>query len=51
MVTQVPGEVLTSVEKSLVERVGRGEWLDLAAADETVDEAAMRSWGIPGPAG
>jgi hypothetical protein len=34
---------LTSVERSLVERVGRGEWLDLAAEDEAVDEAAMRS--------
>ncbi len=45
MVTQVPGGGLTSVEQSLVERVGRGEWLDLAAGDEAVDEAAMRSWG------
>jgi hypothetical protein len=36
---------LTSVEQSLVEYVGRGEWLDLAADDEAVDEAAMRSWG------
>ena len=32
-------------QQTLVERVGRGEWLDLAAGDETVDEAAMRSWG------
>lgn len=45
MATQVPGEGLTSVEQSLVERAGRGEWLDLAADDEAVDEAAMRSWG------
>jgi hypothetical protein len=36
---------LTSVEQSLVEHVGRGEWLDLAVGDEAVDEAAMRSWG------
>jgi hypothetical protein len=33
------------VEQSLVEHVGRGEWLDLAIDDEAVDEAAMRSWG------
>ncbi len=45
MVTQVPGRQLTSVEQSLVEHVDRGEWLDLAAGDEAVDEAAMRSWG------
>ncbi|MGE5136763.1 MAG: hypothetical protein ACM32E_28185 [Gemmatimonadota bacterium] len=45
MVTQVPHEGLTSVEQSLVEHVGRGEWLDLTADDEVVDEAAMRSWG------
>lgn len=38
----MPGGELTSVEKSLVEYAGRGEWLDLAA----VDEAAMRSWGV-----
>jgi hypothetical protein len=43
--TQVPGGELTSVEQSLVEYVGRGEWLDLAADDAAVDEAAMRSWG------
>jgi hypothetical protein len=36
---------LTSVEQSLVEYVGRGELLDLAAEDRTADEAAMRSWG------
>ncbi len=41
MVTQVPSGELTSVEQSLVEHVGRGELLDLAADDE----AAMRSWG------
>jgi hypothetical protein len=45
VVTQVPSGELTSVEQSLVEHVGRGEWLDLAAADEVADEAAMRSWG------
>jgi hypothetical protein len=45
VVTQVPSGELTSVEQSLVEHVGRGEWLDLAADDEAVDEAAMRSWG------
>jgi hypothetical protein len=42
---QVPSGGLTPVEKSLVEHVCRGEWLDLAAGDEVVDEAAMRSWG------
>jgi hypothetical protein len=45
VVTQVPSE-LTSVEKSLVEHVLRGELLDLADGDEAVDEPAMRSWGI-----
>jgi hypothetical protein len=45
VVTQVPTEELTSVEQSLVAHVGRGEWLDLAADDEGIDEAAMRSWG------
>ena len=33
------------MEQALVEHVRRGEWLDLAADDEAVDEAAMRSWG------
>ena len=33
------------MEQSLVEHVSRGEWLDLAAEDQAVDEAAMRSWG------
>jgi hypothetical protein len=45
VVTQVPAGGLTSLEQSLVEHVGRGEWLDLVAEDEAVDEAAMRSWG------
>jgi hypothetical protein len=45
VVTQLPHGGLTSVEQSLVEHVGRGDWLDLAAEDEAVDEAAMRSWG------
>lgn len=45
MLTQVPDGELTSVEQSLVEHVSRGEWLDLAAHDGAVDEAAMRSWG------
>ncbi len=45
MVTQVPSGELTSVEQSLVEHVDRGEWLDLAADNKAVDEAAMRSWG------
>ena len=45
MTAQVPSGGLTLVEKSLVEHVCRGEWLDLAADDEVVDEAAMRSWG------
>jgi hypothetical protein len=35
---------LTSVEVSLVEHVVRGEWLDLAAGNEAVEKAAMRSW-------
>jgi hypothetical protein len=42
---QVPSGGLTPLEQSLIEHVGRGEWLDLAAGDEVVDEAAMRSWG------
>jgi hypothetical protein len=45
VVTQVSSGGLTSVEQSLVEHVSRGEWLDLAADDEAVDESAMRSWG------
>jgi hypothetical protein len=45
VVTQVSDGALTSVEQSLVEHVGHGEWLDLAADDEVIDEAAMRSWG------
>jgi hypothetical protein len=45
VVAQVSHGGLTSVERSLVEHAGRGEWLDLAAGDEAVDEAAMRSWG------
>ena len=45
MVTQVPYGSLTSVEQSLVGHVSRGEWLDLAADDEVVDQAAMQSWG------
>jgi hypothetical protein len=35
---------LTSVEQSLVERVGRGEKLDLAEG-EAVDKDTMRLWG------
>jgi hypothetical protein len=42
VVTQVPSEGL---EQSLVGHVARGEWLDLTAHDEAVDEATMRSWG------
>jgi hypothetical protein len=45
VVTQVPSGELTSVELSLVEHVCLGERLDLAASNEAVDEAAMRSWG------
>ena len=45
MVTQAPCGGLTPVEQSLVDHVRRGEQLDLAANDEVVDEAAMRSWG------
>jgi hypothetical protein len=33
------------MEQSLVEHVCSGELLDLAADDEAVDKAAMRSWG------
>jgi hypothetical protein len=40
----MPSDELTSVEQALVEHVGRGEWLDLAADGEAVDAAAMRSW-------
>ena len=45
MVTQVSYGGLTSAEQSLVEHVDCGEWLDLAAGDEAVDDTAMRSWG------
>ena len=45
MVTQVPGGGLTPAEQSLADHVTRGEQLDLAAKDEVIDEAAMRSWG------
>ena len=45
MVTQVPSGELTSVEQLLVQHVCLGERLDLTAHDETVDDAAMRSWG------
>jgi hypothetical protein len=45
VVTQLPHGGLTSVEQSLVEHVGRGDWLDLAGEGEAVDEAAMRAWG------
>jgi hypothetical protein len=47
VLTHVPRGDLTSVERSLVEHVSRGEWLDLRAGDDAVDEAAMRSWGEP----
>jgi hypothetical protein len=50
VVTQVPEGGLTSVEQSLVEAVGRGEWLDLiprVPGGKTVDESTMRSWGPP----
>jgi len=44
MVTQTTDEAsLTDVEQALVDHVTRGELLDLAA-DEPVDEAAMRTW-------
>ena len=46
MATKAPvGGELTSVEQSLVDHVMSGESLDLAAEDEEIDEAAMRSWG------
>ena len=45
MVTQVPSGGLTSVEQALIDHVACGEWLDVAADDEVIDEAAMRSWG------
>ncbi len=44
MVTQIPPEGLTPVEQSLVEHVGRGEWLDLTARGEAINLPAMRSW-------
>jgi len=44
MITKTSGEAsLTDVEQALVDHVTRGELLDLAA-DEPVDEAAMRTW-------
>jgi hypothetical protein len=45
VVTQAHDEGLTSVEQSLVEHIVRGEWLNLAAGDDAIDEATMRSWG------
>ena len=45
MVTQASCGGLTPAEESLVDHVRRGEELDLAADNEAVDEAAMRSWG------
>ena len=45
MVTQAPCGELTPVEQSLVDHLHQGERLDLAAKDEVIDEAAMRSWG------
>jgi hypothetical protein len=45
MVTETAGGgSLTDIEQRLVDHVTRGKPLDLAA-DEPVDEAAMRSWG------
>ena len=51
VVTRVSSGELTSVEQSLVERVGCGKLLDLVAEGEAVDATAMRSWGSPGPSG
>ena len=45
MVTQVPEGGLTSVEQALADHVRSGEWLDLAADDEVVDQKSMGSWG------
>jgi len=45
VIAQAPGGDLTLVEQSLVEHVCLGKRLDLAASGETVDMAAMRSWG------
>lgn len=45
MVTQLLHEELSPLKQALVEHVGRGELLDLAADGEVVDETAMRSWG------
>ena len=45
MVTKSPGGGWTPVEKSLIDHVSRGEWLDLAAHGEVSDKAAMWSWG------
>jgi hypothetical protein len=54
---EVVGE-LTAVQRELIERAARGEWLNLLAPDEALDagafgdvkEAMMRSWGESGPA-
>ena len=46
MVTQIPGGELTPVEQALVERVERGERLDLSYDDRTADQATMRSWDV-----
>jgi hypothetical protein len=44
MITETAGGAsLTDVEQAVVDHVAQGELLDLAA-DEPVDEAAMRSW-------
>jgi hypothetical protein len=44
VVTQEPDEELSSVKQALADHVRRGKWLDLAAGNDAVDEASMRSW-------
>lgn len=42
----------TDLDRAVAGRAHRpGEWLDLAAKGEAVDEASKRSWGDSGPAG
>jgi hypothetical protein len=44
VISSVDAEDLTAVEQSLIDHVTRGDMLDLTAAGEAIDEAAMRSW-------
>lgn len=44
VISSVGAEDLTAVEQSLIDHVRRGDMLDLTAAGEAIDEAAMRDW-------